>query len=44
MTFHFMPAIWMEDWGLEITEPIRITQSGSAECLCDRPRKLYVKE
>ena len=44
MTFHFMPAIWMEDWGLEITEPIRITESGPAECLCDRPRKLYVKE
>lgn len=44
MTFHFMPAIWMEDWGLEITEPIRISKSGPAEALCDRPRKLYVKD
>jgi ectoine hydrolase len=44
MTFHFMPAIWMDDWGLEITEPIRIRESGAAECLCDRPRKLFVKE
>lgn len=44
MTFHFMPAIWMADWGLEITEPIRITEQGAAECLCDRPRKLFVKD
>lgn len=44
MTFHFMPAIWMEDWGLEITEPIRIRESGAAECLCDRPRQLFIKE
>lgn len=44
MVFHFMPAIWMEDWGLEITEPMVIAESGPAECLCDRPRKLYVKD
>lgn len=44
MTFHFMPALWMEDWGLEITEPIRIRASGPAECLCDRPRRLFVKD
>ena len=44
MTFHVMPAIWMEAWGLEITEPIRITASGPAEALCSRPRKLYVKD
>lgn len=44
MVFHFMPAIWMADWGLEITEPMRISASGPAECLCDRPRKLYVKD
>lgn len=44
MTFHFMPAIWMADWGLEITEPIRIAESGPAEALCSRPRKLYVKD
>ncbi len=44
MTFHFMPGLWMEDWGLEITETILIRDSGPAECLCDRPRKLYVKD
>ena len=29
MTIHFMPALWFEDWGLEITESIRITESGA---------------
>ncbi len=43
MTFHFMPGLWMDDWGLEITESILITDSGPAECFCDRPRKLFVK-
>jgi ectoine hydrolase len=44
MTFHFMPGLWMADWGLEITESILIKESGAAECLCDRPRKLFVKD
>ena len=44
MTFHFMPGLWMQDWGLEITESILIRQSGSAEPLCNRPRELIVKQ
>lgn len=44
MTFHFMPGLWMDDWGLEITESILIRETGAAECFCDRPRKLFVKE
>ncbi|MEM7269771.1 MAG: M24 family metallopeptidase [Pseudomonadota bacterium] len=44
MTFHFMPGLWMDDWGLEITESILIRESGPAECLCDRPRKMFVKD
>ncbi len=44
MTFHFMPGLWMDDWGLEITESILIRETGPAECFCDRPRKLYVKD
>ncbi len=28
MTFHFMPALWLDDGGLEITESIVITASG----------------
>ena len=42
MTFHFMPALWLDDGGLEITEPILITQNGH-ECLCNTPRSLWVK-
>ena len=29
MTFHFMPGLWMQDWGMEITETIRIRESGA---------------
>ena len=43
MTFHFMTALWMEDWGLEITEPLIVQEEGPAECLADYPRKLFVK-
>ncbi|ADZ71070.1 M24 family metallopeptidase [Polymorphum gilvum] len=43
MTFHFMPGLWMDNWGLEITESILIQEHGPAECLCDRPRQLIVK-
>ena len=42
MTFHFMPALWLNDGGLEITEPFVITDSGS-ECLCETPRKMFIK-
>lgn len=44
MTFHFMPGLWMDDWGLEITESILISEQGAAECLCDRPRQPFVKD
>ncbi len=43
MTFHFMPGLWMQDWGLEITESILIRDSGAAETFCQRPRQLFVK-
>ena len=43
MTFHFMPALWLDDGGLEITEPVLVTETG-AECLCDTPRRLFIKE
>jgi len=42
MTFHFMPALWLDDGGLEITEPILITDSGY-ECFCTTARELWVK-
>ncbi len=43
MTFHFMPALWMPDWGLEITETLRIRAGGSGEPLANVERKLFVK-
>ena len=42
MTFHFMTGLWMEDWGMEITESIVITEQG-VECLTNYPRELLVK-
>ena len=42
MTFHFIPAVWQDDWGMEITESFVITENG-AETLSDVPRKLFVK-
>lgn len=43
MTFHFMPALWLDDGGLEITEPILITEDGH-ECFCNTPREIWVKK
>jgi ectoine hydrolase len=43
MTFHFMTGLWMEDWGMETTESILITENGP-ECLASVPRKLVVKD
>ncbi len=43
MTFHFMTGLWMDDWGLEITESIVIGRDGP-ECLADVPRRLFVKD
>ncbi|MGF1681701.1 ectoine hydrolase DoeA [Photobacterium minamisatsumaniensis] len=42
MTFHFMPGLWLENWGIETTESIVITETG-VEVLCDLPRHLMVK-
>ena len=42
MTFHFMPALWFNDWGLEITESFVINETG-AETLANVPRKLFIK-
>lgn len=42
MTFHLMPGIWYSDYGVEITETIRITETG-VELLTNFPRDLYEK-
>ena len=43
MTFHFMTALWSDDWGFEITESIIIKEDGP-ELLANYPRKLLVKK
>jgi len=42
MTFHVMPGLWFDDWGIEITESILITET-TPECLTAIPRQLFVK-
>ncbi len=43
MTFHFMTGLWMDDWGIETTESIVITEA-APECLACVPRKLFIKD
>jgi ectoine hydrolase len=43
MTLHFMPALWLDDGGLELSETILIADEG-AECLANVPRRVVVKE
>ena len=42
MCFHFMPALWLDDGGIEITESILITETG-AERFCSLPGELFIK-
>lgn len=42
MTLHFMPGIWLEDCGVDISEPVRITENG-VEPLTNYPRRLLIK-
>ncbi|WP_240375516.1 M24 family metallopeptidase [Bacillus piscicola] len=43
MTFHLMPGIWLDNYGVEITESIRITENG-CETFASVPRELYIKK
>ena len=41
MTLHFMPGLWMDDWGLEVTESVLIGEGGPV-LLSDVPRDLVL--
>ena len=41
VTFHLMAGMWMDTWGLEISESIRVTENG-CELFCDFPRSLHL--
>lgn len=42
MTLHFMPGIWLDTFGFECSEPIRITASG-CEPFVHFPRQLFCR-
>lgn len=42
MTFHLIPGIWQDDYGVEISEPFRVTEQG-CELFAKFSRQLYVK-
>ena len=42
MTFHVLVAMWMEDWGYSISEPVRVTETG-CESFANFPRKMFLK-
>lgn len=41
MTLHVIPGLWLEDWGIEISESIHITETG-ARPLANVERALFV--
>jgi len=44
MCFHFIAGMWMDDWGYELSEAIRIRGDGEEpECFHQTPRRLFVK-
>jgi ectoine hydrolase len=42
MTFHMIPGIWLDNYGVEISESFRVTETG-CEVFADFPRKLFIK-
>jgi ectoine hydrolase len=42
MTFHMILGMWMDDWGFECSESLRVTES-RCETFADFPRKLFIK-
>lgn len=43
MTFHLIPALWFDDYGIEISETFRITENG-CETFTNYPRKLIIND
>jgi len=42
MTFHLIPGIWQDNYGVEISQAFRVTEKG-CEVFANVPRKLFVK-
>lgn len=43
MTFHLIPGIWLDNFGVELSETIRVTKDG-CETLAGFSRQLFIKE
>ncbi len=43
MTFHLIPGLWFDNYGIEISESFRVTETG-CEVLTNFPRQLFVNE
>lgn len=43
MTIHVMLGMWMDDWGMEVSETTLVTATG-VECLTNYPRQIFVKD
>jgi Xaa-Pro dipeptidase len=43
MTIHMIPGIWLDDWGIEISECFQVTDAG-ARRFADHPQDLLVKD
>ena len=41
MTIHVMLGMWMDDWGMEMSETTRVTATG-VECLTNFPRGVFI--
>lgn len=42
MTFHLIPGIWLDHYGVELSESFRVTENG-CEVFANFPRQLFVK-
>ena len=43
MTFHVIPTLFLDDFGMCFSDSVRVTETG-CEVLTDYPRKLFVAE
>ena len=41
ITFHMIAGMWMDTWGIEVSESIRVTEKGY-ELFCNFPRELHL--
>lgn len=43
MTFHLIPGVWLDEYGFETSEAVRVTDSG-CETFANLPRHLFIKD